>query len=370
MAPRSRSNPEIRVSGPRWFNNDPGTLIGMGPQTTGFRNCDDHTGDGDCDPLTVKLRLTEGGVINRSVSTPNGCNFVDYICDWLRFTSNAADIFVSGVPLDVVLATNAAARTNPSRPYVDVPRAILDTEPEFRFGRRLRNRGYQLNRIIRRIGGGWLTWKFAVQPLVSELRRSFNVIDQVQRRVKEINRLYDRNGMRKTVQQGVFSASSKLNQTVQSSGMTISRPFDVLTSVRCWSHVRWAPSGRISLPSNAEIQALAERSVMVNSLIDFSTLWEITPWSWMADWFSNTSEYLATTRNTVPARIVALVTMKHGQTTWYSPAAAIDGGSITSIHVSRQQKLRRVGTVSPVAQFGFLNGNQMGILAALAASRV
>jgi hypothetical protein len=367
MTARNRTMIFTRTSGPRWVNNNPGVLIGAGLIATEINDCSDQIDVNDCFPFYVEHRSSNGGIVNKKDSGAFSSQFRDYICDYVRQTANPVHLGVSGVPTTFELATNAAARTNPSRPVVDVPVNILDIRPGIQS---IRSRGEQLIDSVRRTGGRWLNWSFMIRPLVSDIVKMININDQINRRVAEIDNLYDGNGIRRTVKQGTFSTSSKATATCQSAGVNITREFDRQTSIKCSTHCRWKPMTRCGLrPSPSVSRALAVQAVQ-GMTIDFSTLWEIMPWSWMLDWFGNVGEYLKSQRNIIPARLTGVHPMKHTYTRYESKAYVNGNVLMSPITLVRETKQRWTSSAAPVAHFGFLNGTQMGILSALAASRL
>lgn len=368
MTARNRSTSHVVVSGGRYFNNNPSNVIGAGLIQTGFSSVDDIIGygTGDCAPFSVDRKVCSGGVIERHNAGSFASTFDNYPCDWLRTLANAPHLSVSGVPSNVQMATEAAARTNPSRPYVDVPVNILDLRGGVQ---RIQHAGDDLIQVIRRSGGRYLNYKFMIRPLVGDIVKLVRAQDQINRRIQEINRLYDGHGIRRTVSNGTFSTSSTSSATVQSAGVTINRTFERSTRVVCRTHVRWKPASRCGIrPPPEVIQRWATRAVHGLTL-DFSTLWEITPWSWLVDWFGDVGTYLKATRNIIPAQLTGVHPMKHTMTTWSCPGTVISNGTISGINVSRETKTRSTSFVAPSAFLSFLTGEQMSILAALAAAR-
>lgn len=382
MVGRLRSSLEIRTSGNRWFNNNPGGATGAGQVTTGFHTCSDTTGPGDCGPLDISSVSTSGGVINRFNTGAFSSQFRDYLCDWLRSTGNGPHLGVSGEPNDITLSNEGAARTNPSRPYVDVPANVLDigTAPTTLANniRDLRRRGVprrapprpSKRELLRGGGEAWLTYQFMIRPIVGDIVKLMSASQQVHNRVQEINRLFHGTGLRRTVSIYSGSTAQKSNITVQSVGTLISRTFDIVTTVDSWVHCRWKPETECGLrPPPRQIQAWAGRSVY-GITIDLSTLWELTPWSWLADWFGDVGTYLKASRNIVPARLTDVACMTHRRTLYSCDSFASSDTTMSSIRKIREQKSRRIGFLSPLnAHFNFLNGSQMGILAAVGATR-
>lgn len=380
MVARNRSMVQVRTSGARWANNNPGVQIGAGSFATETFACSDVTGVGDCAPFTVNSRQTTGGIINKYTNAAFASQFRNYLADWLRNTANGPHISVSGVPSNVEMSTLTAARTNPSRPYVDVPVNILDVRTRVdqirldvlafrkRFPRPPRKPRH--GDVTSATGQAWLQYQFMIRPLVGDIVKLCKAQDQISRRITEINKLYDGQGIRRTIDIGVYSAQSTSNQTVQSAGTFISKSFAVNTRVGCRCHIRWKPATRCGLkPAPDVISAWAKKAVY-GLTIDFSTLWEIAPWSWLIDWFGNVGTYLSANRNIIPAQVVGVYPMTHTKTTWECSGVNGTDPGMTPIRVLRETKSRSVSFVAPIAHLPFLNSGQMGILSALVAARV
>lgn len=381
MALRQRRSRNGRANGTWWFNNNPSGINGGGLTLSEYANCDDWTGLGDCAPFSVDSRSTSGGVINKFSNGVTDSQFRDYIADWLGNIANGGHLFVSGVPSNAQASTSAVARTNPSRPYVDVPVNILDIREKPRRIlediQDLRRRGFwrapprPSPRDLRRgVGNAWLQYQFMIAPIVGDIVKLANATDQINRRIKAINQLFHGHGIRRTV--STFDGSAQLvqNQTVQSAGVFINVQFTANTSVIQKVHTRWSPTTECGLqPSPEQVRAWAVRAVM-GLTVDLSTIWEITPWSWLADWFSDVGTFLKASRNIIPAQLTGVYPMTHFATRWNCADFISPPVSMSGISVKSELKNRVQGFVAPTfAGLNFLSGNQMGILAALVASR-
>lgn len=377
MVARTRSQNPQRSKGQWGYANSSSPGPGSGPLvTTDYAGCNDQVGVaiGDCNPLVVTKRSTDGGIINKDFKPGTfEAWFQDYACDWLSDLGDADHLSVAGIPSDVEAATQAAARTNPSRPYVDVPVNILDMRPGLqRIGGRMdylvSERTSLARARIRQTSDRWLTNQFLISPLVGDIIKLVNTQDQISRRILDINRLFTGKGFRKTVLIGTYEASqTNVLRYLQSQGILVYNYFDVRTYVELKVHTRWYPETMFQVaPLPDEIRALARRAVQ-GLTIDVSTMWEIMPWSWMVDWFSNISEFLVARRNIVPAVLSGVYPMRHTKTYWkcpgfdYRPAWA----SMTPITVIKESKTRSSSFVAPYADLGFLNGSQIGILASV-----
>jgi len=328
---------------------------------------------------------TTGGKLKRSKSASPSTDhyFNDYLADWFRFEANGQHLDVSGVPDIFTRCTNAVARTNPSRPYVDVPASVLDIRT--RIGQIKEDFDDLLKRVPRRHrvyhrgyralehGEAWLQYKFMIAPLVGDIVKMTNAVEQIHRRIGELNRLYDGKGLRRTVNHGSWSERILIPSVpIQSAYQVCNIPYRAETFVNCRTHVRWAPESRVGLkPPSDVLRAWARRAVM-GATIDLSTLWELTPWSWLADWFGNVGEFYKANRNIIPARLIGVYPMKHTRTEYFFPAWSwTSKGRLTTFTGAsrfRESKTRSIGAVTLVAHFPLLESSQVGILAALAAS--
>lgn len=386
MPGRDRGRSKQRLSG-HWLTTNYPVPQGAGFVPSGFSTCQDVTGDGDCHGFIVQDLEVSGGVINRPSTGFYDVEFVNYIADGVR--SNAFGEHVGGVvgvPDDVTAATKAAAMTNPSRPYVDLPVNFLDikTKPGriLEDLRDMRGRGFwrapprpSARELANGMGSAWLEYQFMIAPIVGDLVKMANLNRVVHDRIREIERLFGDKGLRRTVDVHAGSAYEERYTVLQSAGAFVSANARITTTSRTRVHCRWIPSGTGPRPAHEQMRAWAIRSAL-GLTVDASTLWEITPWSWMADWCSNLGDYFKATRNIVPAILMGVYPMTHVTTTWEIPPMPITAwwgaqvGAITATRSVRTYKSRRSSFVAPTfSGFPFLDGGRMGILAALVASR-
>lgn len=367
MTARYRSTIFPRVSGRTGFVWQ-GVDLSNGPSVnTDFSSCNDFRLQGDCSPFVVERLSTSGGVINKPGANYFDSWFHNYVADVLRNGSNFTHLSISS-PSDIEAATKGAARTNPSRAYVDMPVDLFDFRPKLES---MRQRAIALRgRPIRRLGHTNLEYHFTVAPLVGDLVKLWYAQEQISRRVQEIQRLYNGTGLRRTVDIGLYSARSVVNLYAQSSGALIYVPFDVNTLQGLRVHCRWRPTTLPGLrPAPDQMRMWAVRSVL-GLTVDSSTLWELVPWSWLLDWFGNVGEYFSSQRNIVPAILTDVNPMRHTKTTWTcGPVQWSNGLTMTSIAVLRETKSRVLSSVLPTAHIGFLSGKQIGLLASLLATR-
>lgn len=304
---------------------------------------------------------------------------VNYTADVLGNESNFPHLSVSGGPSNIDAATRAAARTNPSRPYVDVPVNILELGDVIK---QIRNRGsgilfnaHELTRTnrrtrhVRNVARTNLQYSFGIAPLVGDLVKLINFQEQVARRVQEIERLRSPKGLRRTVSLGTNSSSAVVSKYCQTNYAFYVADFAVATTEEVRVHCRWKPTNSVlSLAGPEEMRALAKRAVL-GLTVDSSTLWELVPWSWLIDWGVGIGDYFKANRNIVPAELAGVHVMRHTKTRYTTPGQGSGANTMTSILFNRESKTRSPSFVAPTAHFPFLSGKQVGILASLAVTR-
>lgn len=368
---RSRSSSIVNGYGYRF-----GQVIGGGVRQISSQSTVDETGYGDCGQFDMNRWSVDGSC--GKINTPNGGYYsaymVDYQADILLSNGNFPHLSVGGIPIDVEAATAAAARTNPSRPYVDVVQNVLELGDVVRL---IKHRGDGIVADAMHYGfpGRWawktaartnLLYRFGIAPLVGDLVKLCNFNDQLARRVAILQKLQTPKGYRKTVDIGTYSATSKVSKPCQSNYVTVNRVFEGNTVVKVKAHCRWKPVGDLTpLQSPASMRALARKAVL-GLTVDQSSAWELLPWSWLIDYASNVGQYFAAQRNIVPAQLTGVHVMRHTRTTWTCPGQY----PMTGINFERETKSRKASFVAPVAHFEVLNSKQMGILASLMITRM
>ncbi len=226
---------------------------------------------------------------------------------------NSSHIPVGGSPTLASAAAKIAADTNPSRPLLDLPVFIFEL-------RELPNLLLQRSKNIGvDIARGRLSLEYGWKPLINDLlgllefKRAFND------RVIEINALR-RSGLRR--KRIVFNGSSTpesfdhASALMNEQGLIVLGHSDKVTTEKVTGFVKWMPDEDIPRHlglwnETAEQKALFALLGLNPTIADASTLWEILPFSWLADWCSNMGDYLAAHRNIVGAHIEEILIMRH-----------------------------------------------------------
>lgn len=332
-----------------------------------IETCTDEVIEGDCNNLTITRSKFSGGVANtHPVGGYYATNCFDFTLDsisgdwaqcWGEVTSYPGEL------PDAAYAAAAVARTNPSRPYVDIPVNILELGDITNL---LKTRGESL---IKKAAGHNLRYQFGIKPLVGDLVKLTHFHGAVHRRIREIERLQSPKGLRRTIQLDSLSGTkTHTDEYLQTAGPLIIKSYQTQGRRQVKAHVRWKAGGNLSKINQQEMSALATRAVL-GLTVDFSTLWEAMPWSWLIDWGTNLGDYLKSQRNIIPASLMGVWLMKHSISSTTIPAFRANSHDVSQIEVVKESKTRRRVIVTPTAHFPFLTGNQLGILASLAITR-
>lgn len=259
-----------------------------------------------------------------------------------------------------------AALTNPSRAMVSLPVTLGEMRdiPSAlqRFGRN----------ALSAVAKGYITWRFAYAPMFSDLRTISKFTKSIQSRFDYLRKLSER----KWVGKRVKLSNTKVwlphePVTVHSEGAHIGGFRHILHTRNEWASLRWKLL--VSLPPDVLGRfELSER--LVKGITCYEALqmaWELTPWSWLTDWFVNLSDWLAANNNTIPAIASGFCWMcTDSAKTQYDIQAKPAWVNLHGPHFEQTtRKIRLVPGVSPlippVPALPAITGGQASILGAL-----
>jgi hypothetical protein len=321
---------------------------------------------GDNRQFHVTIRSFDGCKLNAPYWSWAAINWIDYIADAVQYQGvNFGHLALSGVPPVNDLAVTAAARTTPSRPYVDVPVEALQLGDILSL---LKKHG---DTIFQQLGSYNLEYQFNIKPVVEDLVKIFNFQDQVERRIKEIERLRSR-GLRRTIPLGELGDYESLDSgswNPQSGDYYIVTTYTARTRLQIGAHVRWKPTMDLTTLAPGDIRKLARKAVL-GLTFDGSSAWQLIPWSWLIDWGISIGDWFKANRNIIPAELDGLTITKHTKSVYVSNPWSTPYGPTTITlsegHFIAEDKERIPASPIPIAHFPFLSGNQLGILASLA----
>jgi hypothetical protein len=346
-------------------------------------SCDDVTGlpwiDHGFNLSRVEIDVIPFNGIHFMPALPlNGARWVNYV-GTLKSHGIASHLTLPSSPSNASLATLTLSRTNPSRADISIPNflhELKDLPAMYRdimaIKLRLRNIRYWSSpekMAANYYLAGVMGWK----PLISDLRKMMQFQSRVDKRVKELRRLYSGKGMTRKLRRNLDNATAAdqtANLQVESStGITLRCSKSVITKRTTWTSVRWRPTVVPKDLSDVRLRKIAYGLVFG---INFQPkyVWDALPWSWMVDWFTNIGDYVNSHSWVVPATSSVPLIMRTTETrvelVRIDTNNHITGGSAVGRRVT---KTRTAAGAALSATLPFLSGGQLSILSALVIQR-
>jgi hypothetical protein len=269
-------------------------------------------------------------------------------------------------PTNAGMATTLLARTNPGRSEVSIPVFVGELRD---LPGMVKLAGES---ILKKASSGYLAWQFGWKPLFSDLRKMLDFQATVAKRERELVRLYSKGGLKRRMNLGNSGVESVTNQTIASEmSLLIDCRRSIFTERKSWGTVRWLPTSLPTLGDQPDLRKLARKAVFGLD-IQAVDAWNLIPWTWLIDWFSNAGDFLEAHANRVPctATNVCIMTTTSTQASWTRTdglQGVFTGGYASATRIS---KTRYVGGAGFSASLPFLNGRQLSILSALAIQRL
>lgn len=205
--------------------------------------------------------------------------------------SNASHISLAGKDKGNVYYTNLLlSRTTPFRPEFSAPVAfkeLIDVTTLFKIA---------LGSVVQAVGSTFLNYKFGWEAFRRDIITLSKIVDSVNSRVKEFQSLLEYGGLRRNIGLDSFGGGlSELRQVQSSFSTQIYCRTHKTTRKKIWGSVRWYPKlGKFEkFPTEpAEQFSLAVRQVFDLEEVDPLTAWEMIPFSWLIDYFTNLGSWL------------------------------------------------------------------------------
>lgn len=315
------------------------------------------------------LRQYVGGFVPRTLGWPN---IVESSSDYLNWTGGAelANLETHG--------PTAVARFKPGQPVVDLGQAVAELGD---FPRLFRFRLGQ----FKDLGSNYLNVEFGWKPFLSDLRKLYHVERKITKRLLQLQRDNGRRIRRRgTVRKGTEKVLSDVTTSTYGAMTPIlptlyyaQTPQISVKSViteRIW----FSGSFRYWIP-NVGTQEWVDSAT--SSLFGLdptpSLLWEVLPFSWLVDWYSNIGDVL----NNISSNAAESLVMDRGylmsgieKRTEFKAEARLSVNKSHTSHVTVNPELHFIEQVklrAKASPFGFaltkadLNLRQLAILAAL-----
>lgn len=218
-------------------------------------------------------------------------------------------------------ALKTYAQTNPNVPHVDVPTFVAELK-DFKdivslktlkdLPALVRDSGRD---FLRKIASANLSWRWAIRPLISDVRKLLKYHELVNNKVKELQRLKTGQWQRRRIQLDSKAHDSNwVLETVHSaSGYLVRAWTRVESRSKTWATTRWRVKSTAVIPSvDDELRSLAIKLTYgLTSAQALNVAWELLPWSWLVDWFAHIDDVIDYTNNTVPMETAGVCVMRH-----------------------------------------------------------
>lgn len=340
--------------------------------------CDDHIGRpvsiGDCS--IRRFEYSNYHPVNGSYVSPGGDvtgHAVNYYPQYIR---NVAWSHPSNdTPNPSSQMTSLLARTNPSRPDLvpltliqdiyDLPRMLKDVGKLLKTPKRLLN--------SREVANQYLGAQFGWIPLVKDVHDLLDFQSHVQRRKAELDRLYSTSGLRRQIQLGKYSKDEDNFVFLESNlGLSILSRQSIKYTGRQWGTVRWKPNVTPGYdPTDTDRIKLARRLASgMTSEATIQGVWDLIPWTWVVNWFTNVHEFALQHSNTVPANSQEACVMTYQESEYQFRTESITNGyqgGDGSVSLITKERYTGNGTIS--AHLPFIGVDRLKTLGALFVQR-
>nr|UJQ85041.1 MAG: hypothetical protein 1 [Leviviridae sp.] len=344
--------------------------------------CDDDNGPGDNSVLTITRTTRSGGLINGiEKSNLTGYIWNDYPCGYMSDPYTTSHLSISGQPANSTLAAQVAARTQPDRSSMVSLEYLSDLQDvggmvKNKLHNKLRDLYKKIPHFngLKRLAKLNLLYQFGIVPLISDIETLLKFQELVDARTKELDRLYNGpRGLRRTL--SLWSGSNQSivsSATIQSQGVSLHARVSKTTTVNIKGHIRWRCNYPLKMSEKA-LRSKAKKVILGYSLTP-SNLYELMPWSWFVDYFTNLGLIVKGANNLFEYNHNAVRIMEHKRT--YCSSSNHDteglGANIiicTPFSVTNETKTRRLASPSIIARDAILTESQLSILGSLSVLR-
>lgn len=360
-----------------------------------FESCDDSTGRGVDHALYIRRRRAHTTPVTGKYTSPDGISWT--FNNWRPGAYGDAGSYAGAVelpPYDLnVLRAQLLSRSNPSRADADLtvtigelrtlPRDVLNNARDFmrealrsQSLRRLARSGALPHRRnpLQEGAGAYLGVQFGLLPLISDVKDIMNYQQLVGNRLKELNNLRDGNGLRRKINLGFTQAKGedRLIGISSDASLVLDGGWKTYASRRIWGTVRWRPDGTVKTPDTDRRRVMEARRAVYGLNADLSSAYNLMPWSWLLDYFSNVGDVIDATRNSVGARPgntnIMVHTIQAGVITPV-PRKGLSGGGRIDVRETKE-RIVASGFTGHFSSSPILTNKQVSILGSLAVSRL
>jgi hypothetical protein len=267
------------------------------------------------------------------------------------------------------LAWEILAKTNPSLPVVNVPAYLGELKD---IPGTMRGWGRSL---LRDVAAGYIQWRWAVRPLVKDLANLYNFQRSVNNRMMELYALRDGRTLKRRCHLVRDSSVTTTNVQLHGIRFVLRALRSVAMTTNSWGTAEWKllPDSKLPTLGYAPLEGLARRSAAgITSAGALQAAWELTPWSWLVDWFSNVGTCLNACDNSLGLTFgrISLMRTSTSESIYTKLGAVPSQYQLSGWYVEEMTRKERYPVFPvipvPLPTLPLLTGRQLSILGALA----
>lgn len=285
-------------------------------------------------------------------------------------------------PFPDLLGMNSAAweilgSTNPQKAHINVAAAIAELKDAPSL---VQGMGRSL---LSRVAAGNISLRFAILPMLSDLEKLEKITRAIDDRMRELQHLKEKKVTRRRAElgSGVSQVTHAGNFALNSNRAVLYANKVTIHTYRRWGTAQWKLNRDAVLPDAPdELRNFARRLTLgLNSYGALEAAWELTPFSWLVDYFSDVGNMINATNNAVGLTYSSICLMQHTTSkTYYVPRPDLSSDwnwvRLSGDHNQREErKERRVvfpAVPYPLPYLPNLSAGQMSILGSLAALKL
>jgi hypothetical protein len=268
------------------------------------------------------------------------------------------------------LAWEILAKTNPSVPEVNVPAYLGELKD---IPGTMKGWGRSL---LRDAAAGYISWQWAVKPLVNDLAKLYNFQRSVDNRMKELYALRDGRTLKRRCSLVRASSRTVTNPICHGIRFILQCQRAVVMRTESWGTAEWKlmPDSKLPTLGYAPLEGLARTSAAgINSYGALEAAWELTPWSWLVDWFSNVDTCIHASNNSLGLTFgrISLMRTSTSESSYVNVSGPIPSQyTLSGWYVEEMTRKERFPVFPvipvPLPTLPLLTGRQLSILGALA----
>jgi len=351
------------------------------------RVMDDHIGNfPEVNPLDLKITTVYRPLLSgiQAIGSPNDPirQLNGYPVDYVPAPPDPNSYLAGLGAGDVVnYGWETLAKTNISRPHVSVPTFVGESK-DFVAIKDLPAyvRAFGAN-ILKDVAKGYISWRWALRPLIGDLVKLIGFRDAIYKKRLDLQLLHKQRKSRRRADLYSDSYTGPVVSNVNistSTGFSVRGSRQILAEESVWGVTHWKVDPSFVFPDDDEERWNIARKLTfgITSHELLATAWELTPWSWFADWFYGIGNVISATNNSVPCTWSGNCVMQHTKAyaKWIVTQPPPSWATMSGTPIERTERNSRF-VAFPILPFlpsfrPLVSGRTWSILGSLAALRL